>query len=298
MSELVVDIQDLHRFFGTKQVLRGINLQIHPGIVYGLVGENGTGKTTLIKHMLGRLFPQAGSVRMFGIDPIEDPAGVLGKIGYLSETRDMPQWMKVGEFIRYMQAFYPSWDEKFAAQLQDAFALASETHVSHLSRGQTARLGLLVAIAHRPPLLLLDEPSSGLDAVVRRDILAEVIRTVADEGRTVFFSSHLLDEVQRVSDYVGILRDGKIIMEGRVDDLLKSFKCYEVTFDEPLDAWPIADLAFCLRGGPKEWSVVSSQKLLDRLRPQLAELGGVITNEKPTSLEELFVVLSAGGAEQ
>lgn len=292
MSEWVVEVEGLHRCFGAKSVLRGIDLRIHRGVVYGLIGENGSGKTTLIRHMLGRLYPQVGAVRMFGIDPITDPASVLGRIGYLSETRDMPKWMKVGEFIRFMEAFYPSWDETFAAELQDAFMLSSGTSVEHLSRGQAARLGLLVAVAHRPPLLVLDEPSSGLDAVVRHDILAEIIRTIANQGRTVFFSSHLLDEVQRVSDRVGVLRGGKISMEGSVDELLAGFRGFEVRFERGVDVWPWPELVSRSTGGPRLWNVVSSPESLNTLRNRVGDLGGSIAEETPISLEDLFMVVS------
>src|SRR5438309_1879484 len=192
----IVEISGLTREFGNNLALINVSLNVVRGRGLGLVGENGAGKTTLIKHVLGLLKAERGSVRVFGLDPVADPVGVLSRIGFLSEHRDLPAWMRVGELLRYTQAFYPNWDPAFAEELRSQFDLDPSAKIKNLSRGETAKAGLLVALAFRPELLLLDEPSSGLDPKVRRDILEAIIRTVADEGRTVLFSTHLLDEVE------------------------------------------------------------------------------------------------------
>ena len=131
-----------------------------------LVGENGAGKTTLLKHFLGLYRAQMGSVRVFGKDPVADPPGVLSEIGYLSEDRDLPDWMRVSELMNYTKQFFANWDAAYAEELRDMFELSGRQKIRTLSRGQRARAGLLVALAHRPNLLLLDEASSGLDPVV------------------------------------------------------------------------------------------------------------------------------------
>src|SRR5205807_7719748 len=181
-------------------------------------------KTTLIKHILGMLKAQTGTVQVFGLDPVQNPVGTLGRIGYLSEDRDLPNWMRVGELLRYTQAFFPTWDETYAEELRQAFDLDGKAKIKTLSRGQRARAGLLVALAHRPELLVLDEPSSGLDPVVRRDILGAIIRAIADEGRTVLFSSHLLNEVERVSDHVTMIDKGRIVFSAPLDDIKESHR--------------------------------------------------------------------------
>lgn len=151
-------------------------------------------------------------MRVFGLDPIADPVAVLSRIGYLSEENDLPGWMRVDELIRYSRAFYPAWDDGYAEALRQTFALDPTARIRNLSKGQKARAGLLVALAYRPELLVLDEPSSGLDPIVRRDILGAVIRTIADEGRTVLFSSHLLEEVEQVADHVTMIHQGRIVL--------------------------------------------------------------------------------------
>src|SRR5436309_2244838 len=181
-DEPVINVSAVTRCFGVKTALDSVSVSMPRGAVYGLVGVNGAGKTTLIKHILGLLRAESGSVRVFGLDPVADPVAVLSRIGYLSEENDLPGWMRVDELMRYSRAFYPAWDDGYAEELRQAFALDPAAKIRDLSRGQKARAGLLIALAHRPELLVLDEPSSGLDPIVRRDILDPVIRTIAHEG--------------------------------------------------------------------------------------------------------------------
>lgn len=215
-NDPIIRVSGLTRRFDGKLALDSVSLVLQRGAVYGLVGANGAGKTTLIKHILGLLRAEGGSVRVFGVDPVADPVGVLSRIGYLSEENDLPGWMRVDELIRYSRAFYPAWDDAYAKDLRQSFALDAATKVKDLSRGQRARAGLLIALAYRPELLVLDEPSSGLDPIVRRDILGAVIRTIADEGRTVLFSSHLLDEVEEVADHVTMISAGTIALSAPI----------------------------------------------------------------------------------
>ena len=167
----MIVIEGVTRRFGAKVALDDVCLTVPRGVVLGLVGENGAGKTTLIRHVLGLLKAATGSVRVFGLDPVTHPVEVLGRIGYLSEDRDLPGWMRVGELLRYTRAFYPSWDDAFAEELRRSFQLDPAARLKDLSQGQRARAGLLVALAYRPDLLVLDEPLTGLDPVVKRDIL-------------------------------------------------------------------------------------------------------------------------------
>ncbi len=218
-ADPLIAVSDLTRRFGAREVLSSITLQIPRGGVYGLVGANGAGKTTLIRHILGLLRAEEGSVRVFGRDPVADPAGVLSRIGYLSEENDLPGWMRIDELMRYSRAFYPGWDDHYAGELRTMFALDPAATIKTLSKGQKARAGLVVALAYRPELLVLDEPSSGLDPIVRRDILGAVLRTIADEGRTVLFSSHLLEEVEQVADHVTMIRQGKIVVSGPLKEI-------------------------------------------------------------------------------
>lgn len=269
---LAVDVNHLSRSFRGKHALHDVCLQIPVGSIFGLVGLNGAGKTTLIRHLIGTLRAQQGRVTVLGDDPVRDPEGVLKRVGYLTEEDSLPKWMRVGELIDFSRAVYPTWDDAYARSLCEMFALSRRTQLQALSKGQRARAGLLVAIAHRPELLLLDEPSSGLDPIARSDILEAIIRTISEDGRTVLFSSHLLDEVDRVCDVIALMHEGEII------DSLTSEQL-EVRYSEvvcrPTETWTqppqIAGLFGWRRSGA-EWSVVRSTQVvtLDSLRPSCA----------------------------
>src|SRR5438477_4266210 len=224
VSESVVHVSELTRRFGATTALDSVSLSLPRGAVYGLVGASGAGKTTLIRHILGLLRAERGSVRVFGLDPVADPVAILSRIGFVSEENDLPGWMRVDELIRYTGAFYPKWDDAYAEELRRAFALDRAAKIKELSKGQKARMGLLIALAHRPELLVLDEPSSGLDPIVRGDILGAVIRTIADEGRTVLFSSHLLEEVEQVADHVTMISEGTIVLSAPLNEIKESHR--------------------------------------------------------------------------
>ena len=255
-NNTVIEVSGLSRKFGRKEALKDISLKVGRGQVFGLVGENGAGKTTLIQHLLGAYKAKAGVVRVFGIDPVYDPTAVLARIGYLSEDRDLPRWMRVAELMRYTQAFYPQWDSAFAEKLRGEFGLAADAKIGNLSRGELAKAGLLVALAHRPELLLLDEPSSGLDAVARQHILAAVVRTVADEGRTVLFSSHLLEEVERVADHVAMIHQGQVVLDMSMDEIKARHHKYIVRMKEKGAARPDLPGIIHAMGDGREWSLL------------------------------------------
>ena len=284
----LVEVNGLSRRYGTTTALDNVSLTADVGRVYGLVGANGAGKTTLIKHLLGLLRPQKGEVRVFGLNPVREPVRVLRRVGYLSEQRDLPEWMRLDELLRYTQAYHPSWDQKYAEQLLDDFGLDRRKKFSELSQGMRAQAGLVVAVAHRPDLLILDEPSSGLDVVVRQDILDAIVRTVADEGRTVIFSSHLLDEVERMCDHVTVMHEGRAVLQGPVDEIRAMHRVSQVRFPKRLDATPTIDGALSIAGDGRSWSVVHTSPL-ESLRDVVAHTNGEVTESRVATLEEILV---------
>jgi ABC-type multidrug transport system ATPase subunit len=288
VGEAPVEIQGLTRRFGAKVALDEVSLSLPAGSVLGLVGENGAGKTTLIRHVLGLLKAQQGTVRVFGRDPAADPVGVLSRIGYLSEEGELPEWMRVCELMRYAQAFYPTWDEAYAEELRGQFGLDPTARIKNFSKGQRARAGLMVALAYRPDLLLLDEPSSGLDPIVRRDILGAIIRTIADEGRTVLFSSHLLGEVERVSDRVAMIKAGRIVFCDELDEIKETHRRMTLRFAAPRAAPPPLEGALAWDGAGREWTAVCSGPV-GQLEAAAAVLGAEIVHHSSPSLDEIFV---------
>jgi len=288
VRESIISVSELTRRFGATTALDAVSLSLPRGAVYGLVGANGAGKTTLIRHILGLLRAQGGSVRVFGLDPVADPVGVLSRIGYLSEENDLPGWMRVDELVRYSRAFYPAWDDAYADELRQAFALDPAARIQSLSRGQKARAGLLVALAHRPELLLLDEPSSGLDPVVRRDILEAIIRTIAHEGRTVLFSSHLLEEVERVADHVTMVSHGRIALSAPLDAIKESHRHVTVRLTQARPELPRVAGVLRWDGGGEQWTAVCRGDP-GELQAVVAGWGARIVASRAASLDEIFV---------
>lgn len=291
-----VEIRNVTRRFGQKLALDDVSLTLPAGTVLGLVGENGAGKTTIIRHVMGLLKAEQGSVRVFGLDPVLEPVKVLSRIGYLSEEPDLPAWMRVHELIRYIAAFYPTWDTQYAAQLQQDFALDLSARIKHLSKGQRARAGLLCALAYRPDLLVLDEPSSGLDPIVRRDILSAIIRTIADEGRTVLFSSHLLSEVERVSDRIAMIKNGRIAFCDTTQAVRDAHTRITIRFDEPREQPPVMEGGLTWEGRGREWTAVMSIPA-NEARLAASALGAQVVEQSALNLDEIFLARAnrAGG---
>lgn len=287
-ADVIVNVRNLARRYRRKNALDGVRITVRRGSVFGLVGENGAGKTTLVKHLLGTLRAKSGSVEVFGHDPARHPVEVLSRVGYLSEDRDLPGWMNVREAMRYVQSFYPTWDETYAEDLRVRFGLHPEARIKHLSRGEKAKTGLLLALAYRPDLVLLDEPSSGLDPAARRHILEAIVRTVAEEGRTVIFSSHLLDEVERVADEVAMIHLGKVVFQGRLDDIRERHRRFVTVFEEPQHRLPHLPGVLYTEGANREWTLVCDGAA-DEVRAEIPKHGARIVEETTPSLEDIFL---------
>lgn len=288
MTTPIVEVNKLSRYFGKTAALDEVDFAVAPGRVYGLVGANGAGKTTLIKHLLGLLRPQSGSVKVFGYDPIKHPVEVLQRTGYLSEHRDLPEWMRVEELLRYLQAYHPTWDMKYAYELIDTFKLDPTKKIASLSQGMRAQTGLIASLAHRPELLILDEPSNGLDAMVRLDIIDAIIRTVADEGRCVIFSSHLLDEMERTCDHVTMIHNGKVVINSDLDDIKESHHSSKVSFTNPQSHPPQFPGVFICEGEGRIWKLIHDCPPED-FKNQLQTAGGELIETRLATLEEIFV---------
>lgn len=253
--ELAVSVSNLCRKFRGSVALDQVNISVPIGNVLGLVGINGAGKTTLIRHLIGAYKAQQGTVRILGADPVKQRVEVMRRVGYLTEEDTLPQWMSVGEMLDFCRGIQPSWDEAYATELSDMFRLTRSMKLKSMSKGQRARVGLLVAIAHRPELLILDEPSSGLDPIARGDILEAVIRTVSEDGRTVLFSSHLLDEVDRVCDSMVMIHAGKVLETLTVEQLESHYREIICKIDSGQPA-PRINGAFGWQRRGAEWSAV------------------------------------------
>jgi len=224
MSTPAIDIQAVHKSFRRHQVLRGMTLQVERGQTFAFLGRNGAGKTTTIQLLLGLLNRDEGAIRVLGHDPENEPLEVRAKVGYLAEDQTMYGWMKCGDILRFMAPFYPTWDHDLALKYAKDFEVPLQTKIKHLSKGQNVRLGLVLALAHRPELVILDDPALGLDPIMRKQFNRDLITHLQGEGRTVFYSSHLLYEVEPVADEVAILKEGRIVRRSETEALRRDVK--------------------------------------------------------------------------
>lgn len=224
MGDMAIEVEHVVKRFGRTTVLQDLSFAVEAGKTYAFLGRNGAGKTTTIRMMLGLLRPDAGTIRVLGMDPARQSVPIRRRVGYLAEDQQMFGWMRVAEMISFLAPFYPTWDRALAADLLKRFELSSKTCIKHLSKGQNARLGLLLALAHRPELVILDDPTLGLDPIMRKQFLRDIVTYLQGEGVTVLFSSHLLYEVEPVADEVAILDCGRIIRQSPTDDLRTQVK--------------------------------------------------------------------------
>lgn len=208
-----VEIRDLHYRAGKSFEIRELALNVPTGSMYGFLGPNGAGKTTTIRLMLGLLRPRSGRITVLGGEIPREAPRVLARTGYVPEQPHLYQSLTVDEALRFHAAFYASWDGKWADELIGEFQLDRTRLLSRLSKGEMGKLEMLLALAQRPELLVLDEPTDGLDPVVRRDVLTALLEYVSQQNATVFISSHLVHELERICDWVGVMDRGRLVTE-------------------------------------------------------------------------------------
>ena len=280
----VIELKGVRKSFGRNEVLKGVDLAVPPGQTFAFLGRNGAGKTTTIRTLLGLLKPDAGEVRVLGLDPKTQGIEVRRRVGYVAEDQTMFGWMRVGQLLSFIAPFYPTWDAARAKQLVEQFELPLKTRMRNLSKGQGVRVALVLALAHRPELVILDDPTLGLDPIMRKEFLRDVVAYLQGEGVSVFFSSHLLYEIEPVADWVVILDHGRVIRHAATEDLRLFVRrlIAPIEAETVLRALPgILDIA---RSGRQAMVVVEN---IQAARPILAS-AGVNAQEVELNLDEIF----------
>ena len=241
---LAIETRALRWRAGRGFAIRDLGLHVPAGSVYGFLGPNGSGKTTTIRLLLGLLRPAAGSITVLGREVPRHVAAVLQRTGYVPERSHLYPSLTVAESLDYHAAFYPGWDSRRALGLRERFRLDPGRRVGRLSKGEMGKLLLLQALAQTPELLVLDEPTDGLDPVVRREALAALLDYTAERGATVFISSHLVHELERICDWVGVMDDGRLVAELPMQSFKNGIKRLRVSGAPPeLPAPPFVLLA-------------------------------------------------------
>lgn len=225
----VIEARNLTRKFRSTEAVRQLNLTVQKDSVFAFLGPNGAGKTTTIRMLLNIIKPTSGEALIMGTDSRRLHSPDFQRIGYVSENQKLPLWMTVEQFLNYLQPLYPSWEKAFATKLLRDFDLPSNRKLRHLSRGMRMKAALVGTLAFRPKLLVLDEPFSGLDPLVREEFLDGIIELTSQENWTIFISSHDIDEVERIADQVGVLSEGSLLFTEPVEGLLNSFRKISLT---------------------------------------------------------------------
>jgi ABC-2 type transport system ATP-binding protein len=277
--------------YGREFALLGIDLQVPEGAVYVLVGPNGAGKTTTMKLLLGLIAPDGGEVEVLGLDPRRQGPLVRANVGYVPERGDWGYgYMRVGRLLQHHATYFPSWDWQYAAHLANAFGLDLAKPMSKLSKGLARRVHLLMALAHRPPLLLLDEPTDGLDPVMRDETVGMLAEHVADTGCTVLISTHVVHEVDRLADHLGVMRGGRLTAQLPREVLHRMLRRYRA--DVPAEWSGVPGLAGVVKragvGREIQWSVWGDEGEVAR---RLAESGATVRDAAPLTLEDAAVAL-------
>ena len=218
MSEQVLRAEGLRIRLGRKDVLSSLDLDLAPAQVTVLLGENGAGKTTLMRAALGLLKPQAGSLRVFGLDPLRKARAVRERIGFVPDEPDAPKWMTLDDLCRFLRPQYPHWDDALVDELAVTLRIPRDRPFRAMSRGEGMKAMLCAALAPRPELLLLDEPFAGMDPLARDEVLTGVLRALRDAQRSVLCTTHDLDAAARIADRVAVLAQGRIVREGAIAD--------------------------------------------------------------------------------
>ena len=237
MNQTAIHAEDLGKTFRSNTVLSHLNVSVPTGAIYGLLGPNGAGKTTTIKILMNLLAPSAGRAEVLGCPSRQLGWRAFRKIGYVSENQKLPEEMSVKELLAYLQPYYPAWDSQLCRALLVQLELPLNRKIKNLSRGMKMKAALLSALAFRPELLVLDEPFSGLDPVVREDFTRSLLGSVADSEGTVFMSSQDVEEVERLCDWVGIMKPGRLLISEPLDQLLRRFRRVEITLASAETRW-------------------------------------------------------------
>lgn len=298
----ILEFNDIHRAYEKGvDVLRGVSFVVEPGQVVGLVGKNGAGKTTLLRTAMGVIEAQQGTVHVFGLDPRREPVDIKRRIGYVSEDQILPPFLRARQVLDLHRDLYPTWDDDLARRLAERFAIPMNAKIKTLSKGQARQVALLCAVAHRPELLLLDEPAGGLDPAARREFLETSIQLLNEAGTTIVFSSHYMTDVERLADRIVMIHGGRVLLDTELDELHESYSLalvpHElVPHDGDVRRQSLLDLERCV--GVRERA--DSLHAIFELEPERAgdlldrELGLTDVRCTRIALEEMFIELAGG----
>lgn len=285
-STNAIEIRGLTKIFPRFQ-LGPLDLTVPAGAIYGLVGPNGAGKTTTLDLIFGLGLPQSGEIRVLGCDNRKDQIEMKLAAAYVSPHSSYVSWKYVRRVIRFIRAFYPEWEQGYCDQLLKRFKIDPDHKIANLSLGNSIKLGVILALARRPRVLIMDEPTIGLDVLSKQELFAELLALMRDESRTIMISSHNLVDLERFTDHIGVIHEGRLLVEGRTDQLLEAYRQLSFT----LSGAPPPGARLVERDGDRQRVLTDAA---DQYRQVLAGCGATGISVQPVTLEELFTALVGG----
>ena len=287
MNNNAIEIRRLIKHYPTFK-LGPLDLTVPCGAIYGLIGPNGAGKPTTIDLIFGMGKNDGGEIRVLGLDHRANEVELKRRAAYVSPDLNFQVWGKVGRAIRFVRGFYPDWDDAYCAELMKAFHLSDSDKIVTLSFGAKTKLSLLLALARRPEVLILDEPTTGLDAVSKQQVFSELLKAVEDGKRTVLISSHGLSDIERFAAHIGMIKNGKLLLEGRTDEIVDRFRMAEFFTDNGVE-FQNRDGLIILKRNENRWHALIDQK--SEIQNWLQTKGAKQISLTRMTLEDLFVAL-------
>jgi ABC-2 type transport system ATP-binding protein len=288
MNELAIDSKDLTKTYGSIRAVGGINLSVSRGAIYGFLGRNGAGKTTTIKMLLGLTRPTSGAAHVFGMDVSAELMAILQRTAFVSEKKTLYPSLTATELVRFSRGFYPTWSDSAAEKYARLLEIPMKQRFEKLSNGNQTKVWLLLALSQGADLLILDEPTTALDPVSVDQLLHVLAEDGLDRGCTIFFSSHQLEEVERVAEYVGIIDHGKLLMESQLDDIKSEFRLITAAGNSLPAQTSSQVLSVAVEGNFYRYVITRDA---ESFAAGLSQNGASITNIAPLSLREIFLQL-------
>jgi len=291
----IIQTENLGRKFGKIEALKNLTLSVPEGSIFAFLGPNGAGKTTTIKTFMNILRSDSGRSSVLGIDSRKLGPAEMAQIGYVSENQKLPEWMTVQQLLNYCRPFYPTWDTAFETKLQNLFRLPLNQKIKNLSRGMKVKAALLSSLAYRPRLLVLDEPFSGLDPLIRDEFIYGILELTEQENWSVFISSHDIDEVERLADWVGVINEGELHLSEKTVSLQARFRQVEVVTPDAAslpsvvpNTWLNPKMSgHTVRFVDSQYAEEKSGELFRKTFPNLTQI-----DVEPMSLREIFIALA------
>ncbi len=291
MSEYAIVTKDLRKSYKHRtEVVKGLNMNVRKGAVYALLGSNGVGKTTTIRMITGQLAPSSGSIEVFGLEPLAHRKELNTKVAYVAEDQRLYDWMTVNELIKFVKSFYPEWDDAVCEHLLKMFDLPRDKKLTDFSRGMYTKAALLAALCRNPELLILDDPTLGLDTAARREFMRGVVDAIHEFNRTVIFSTHIIPEIEGITDHVGIMVDGELIMEEKVDEIKAAFREIRIAVADARQIPGLPGIVHSRKaGGDKIITVRTKETEINMI---LKKSGIKHFSINPISLEDIYLALT------